>query len=93
MFINNRGDGGDKMEINILYSRDNADHLKAAAYVRQAVQNLGISATIVERDTSRSHPQVVVNGFNLISEDNRKSSPISYEIIRNALEQTAWSHI
>jgi hypothetical protein len=82
------------MEINILFSRDNADHLRTADYVRQAVRNLGISATIVERDTWRSHnPQVVVNGFNLIGEDNRKSSPISYEIIRNALEQTAWVHI
>lgn len=81
------------MEINILFSRDNADHLRTADYVRQAVRNLGISATIVERDTSRSQPEVVVNGFNLIGEDNRRSSRISYEIIRNALEQTAWIHI
>ena len=81
------------MEINILLSKDNADHLRTADYVRQAVRNLGISAIIVVRNSARSYPEVVVDGFNLISEDDHVTSQVSYEIIRNALEQTAWAHM
>ena len=81
------------MEINILLSKDNADHLRTADYVRQAVRNLGISAIIVVRNSARSYPEVVVDGFNLISEDDHVTSQDSYEIIRNALEQTAWAHM
>ena len=81
------------MEINILLSKDNADHLRTADYVRQAVRNLGISAIIVVRNSARSYPEVVVDGFNLISEDDHVTSQDSYEIIRNALEQTAWTHM
>lgn len=77
------------MEINILYSKDNADHLKTANNVRKAVKNLGMSATIIERNTSHETPQVVVDGYDLIFPENGRAS-LSFEKIRAALEQSAW---
>jgi hypothetical protein len=81
------------MEINILYSKDNADHLRTADLVRQAVRKLGITATIIERNTTHESPRVVVDGFNVLSSEQQESSSLSFDMIRNALEQTAWSQI
>ncbi len=81
------------MEINILYSKNNAEHQRAATFVRKAVQNLGIRAKIVERESAMASPQVLVNGFDLISGGDReagKRSRISYDFIEKALERTAW---
>ena len=51
------------MEIALFYSKENSDHLKAANLVKKAVKNLGISATITERDVQMPDPQIIVNGF------------------------------
>ena len=37
------------MQIDILYSKNNAAHLQAASFVKKAVSTLGISAVINER--------------------------------------------
>ncbi len=81
------------MEINILYSKNNAEHKKAATFVRKAVKNLGIRAKIVERDSTMSIPRVVVNGFDLIGSTDKNAGnfpEISYDYIEQALERTAW---
>jgi len=80
------------MEINIIYSKNKADHIKAAGFVKEAVKNLGISATIHEWETKVKSPQVVVDGFDLIDPQKRTSRlNLSYDVIARALEQTAWS--
>lgn len=82
------------MEIGIFYSKANSDHLKAATFVKKAVENLGISATITEWDTKMAFPKLVVDGFdytNLLkrSKDGTESS-ISYDLVEKALERFAW---
>jgi len=79
------------MEINLIYSTKNAEQIKAARFVREAVKNLGISACITELDSIIPKPRVVVNGFDLLK-DSTQSKPdgLSYEQIEQALEQTAW---
>jgi hypothetical protein len=85
------------MQIDILYSKDNAEHLKAATFVKEAVKNLGISATIIERDAQMSSPRVMVNGFDLINSAikiaNGNGVTFSYDSIAQALERTAWSGV
>ena len=87
------------MQIDILYSKSNAAHLQAATFVRLAVSNLGISATITEREIDTSIPRVMINGFDLLngirksSGSSGKVSVPSYDTIVKALEQTAWSGI
>ncbi len=85
------------MQIDILYSKDNADHLKAATFVKEAVKNLGITAIINEYETEMPTPKVVVDGFDLINSIRKKangSGPnLSYEIVEQALEQTAWTGV
>ncbi|UCD16794.1 MAG: hypothetical protein JSV44_10090 [Candidatus Zixiibacteriota bacterium] len=82
------------MEINILYSKSRADHLRAAAFVKEAVKNLGISATINEWESKLPSPQVVVDGFDLINAEMKVSkTALSYDLIEKALEQTAWSSV
>ncbi len=82
------------MEINILYSKNNAEHLRTLTFIKQAVHNLGISARINECETGMRTQKVVVNGFDLFEESvarkNGVSSGISYDMIEQALEQTAW---
>ncbi len=79
------------MEINLVYSRKNTEQQRAIGFVRQAVKNLGISATIVECDLVIPRPKVVVNGFDLINDTELPgNSRLSYELIEKALEQTAW---
>ncbi len=80
------------MEINIIYSKNKADHIRAAGFVREAVRNLGISATIHEWETKVKSPQVVVDGFDLIGPQlTTPRMKLSYDAIVKALEQTAWS--
>jgi hypothetical protein len=83
------------MQIEIFYSKDNADHLKAASFVREAVRNLGISAIITERETRMTSPRVVVNGFDLINSiknlANGGGQSISYDMVEKALERSAWT--
>jgi len=85
------------MQIDILYSKDNADHLKAATFVRQAVKNLGISAIINEYDAEMPLPQVMVNGFDLINSIRKKANGtgpnISYDLVEQALERSAWAGV
>jgi hypothetical protein len=86
------------MQIEIFYSKSNADHLKAVSFVREAVQNLGISATINEREVDMPTPRVMVNGFDLIGSFKREIGRnghlnFSYEQVAKILEQTAWSAI
>ena len=87
------------MQIDIIYSRNNAAHLQAASFVKLAVSNLGISATITERETDASVPRVMINGFDLFNGlrkpagSNGNVSVPSYDNIVKALEQTAWSGI
>lgn len=87
------------MQIDILYSKNNAAHLQAASFVKKAVSNLGISAVINERETEIPSPRVMINGFDLLNGIRKPSgtdvaSPIpSYDSIVQALEQTAWSGI
>jgi len=81
------------MEISILYSKDKVGDVQAAAFVKQAVKNLGISAEITEQQTGMSAPQVLVNGFNLLNNTDagKKRSEYSYEAIEEALERSAWT--
>jgi hypothetical protein len=86
------------MQIEIFYTKSNADHLQAATFVKEAVRNLGISAIITERDSLVTSPRVVVNGYDLMN--SVKKSPgknnrllLSYESVVKALEQSAWSCI
>jgi hypothetical protein len=82
------------MEINIIYSKDNAEHLRTLTFIKQAVHNLGISARINECESGMRTPKVVVNGFDLFEENTTQgkniSSGMSYDMIEQALEQTAW---
>ena len=78
------------MEINIFYSKKDAKQQKAAALVRRAVKNLGISARIYERESQLESPRVVVDGFDLIAQPGPKQQVFSYDLIEQALEQTAW---
>ena len=84
------------MEISILYSKDKPEHKRTATFVRKAVKNLGIAATIIERESTMALPRVVVDGFDLInglteSARKNKNKEISYELIEKALEQNAWA--
>ena len=83
------------MEISILYSKDKVGDVQAAAFVKRAVKNLGISALITEQQTGMSAPQVLVNGFNLLNNvdigASKKKSEFSYEAIEKALERSAWT--
>ncbi len=82
------------MEIALFYSKENSDHLKAANLVKKAVKNLGISATITERDVQMPDPQIIVNGFDFrtLLEKPRSGSgtKLSYDSVLKALESTAW---
>jgi hypothetical protein len=83
------------MDINIIYSKDNEEHLKTALLVRKAVKNLGIRANITETEAAMPSVKVVVNGFDLLNSGGdkagRSGSPVSYTYIENALERTAWA--
>ncbi|SYZ74371.1 hypothetical protein TRIP_C80048 [Candidatus Zixiibacteriota bacterium] len=86
------------MQIEIFYSKSNADHLKAVSFVKEAVQNLGISATINEREVDMPTPRVMVNGFDLSGSFKRGATRnghfnLSYEQVAEVLEQTAWSAV
>ncbi|MEW5923010.1 MAG: hypothetical protein AB1746_03395 [Candidatus Zixiibacteriota bacterium] len=82
------------MEIALFYSKENSDHLKAANFVKRAVRNLGISATITERDTPMPDPKIVINGFdlyNLLEQPGKGGgTKLSYDSVLKALESTAW---
>ena len=82
------------MEIGLFYSKANSRHRQAATFVKRAVKNLGISATIFERDTKMSFPRLVVDGYdltNLLKKlSNGPDAPISYEMIEKIIERTAW---
>jgi hypothetical protein len=84
------------MEISIIYSKDKPEHRKTATFVRKAVKNLGLAATIIERESKMALPRVVVDGFDLINGLNEpalksKEHEVSYELIEKALEQNAWA--
>lgn len=85
------------MQIDILYSKGNADHLKTAIFVKEAVKNLGISAVINEHEAEMPTPQVMVNGFDLINSIRKKANGnvpnLSYDIVEQALERTAWTGV
>jgi len=85
------------MQIDILYSKDNVEHLKAATFVKEAVKNLGISAVINEHEAEMPAPQVMVNGFDLINSVRKKANGtganLSYDIVEQALERTAWTGV
>ena len=82
------------MEIALFYSKKNSDHLKAAGFVKKAVKNLGIAATITERDIQMADPKIVVDGydFNTLLEPLKGGNParLSYDTVLKALESTAW---
>lgn len=82
------------MEIGLSYSRNDSFHCKTVSFVKKAVENLGILATITERDTKKSFPQLIVDGFdvsNLLRKSkNGPNSLISYDLIEKILERTAW---
>jgi|WetSurMetagenome_2_1015567.scaffolds.fasta_scaffold365091_2 hypothetical protein len=85
------------MQIEIFYTKNNADHLQAATFVKEAVRNLGISAIITERDSKVPSPRVVVNGYDLMNSVKKSSGSnrlsLSYEAVAKALERSAWSCI
>ena len=86
------------MQIEIIYSKSNADHLKAASFVHEAVRNLGITAIITEHEAQMPNPKVMVNGFDLINSVKKIGSggeglTISYDSVVKALERTAWACI
>ena len=84
------------MEIGIFYSMKNSEHRKAADFVRRAVRNLGIHATITELDSDSSFPRLVVDGYDLSNllrrkQDKDNRAPlVSYDQVERALESTAW---
>jgi hypothetical protein len=82
------------MEIRLFYSKQNSRHRQAAKFVKKAVRNLGISATIVERDSKMAFPRLVVDGFDvsgmLAKPTNGSDTPISYEMVEKIIERTAW---
>lgn len=84
------------MEIGIFYSMNNSEHRKAADFVRRAVKNLGIQATITEMDSNSSFPRLVVDGYDLSNllrkrQNKGKRVPVvSYDQVERALESTAW---
>nr|MBN2277849.1 hypothetical protein [candidate division Zixibacteria bacterium] len=82
------------MEIGLIYSKQNADHQKAVTFVRRAVENLGISATITEHDHQTAFPHLVVNGFDLTgmlqNPANCRGKGISYDRVEKIIEQIAW---
>ena len=86
---------GECMEISILYSKDRAGHIKTATLVKKAVKNLGISARITEQETGMSIPRILVDGFDLLGENNgrtpKKQIDFSYDLIEKALERSAWT--
>jgi hypothetical protein len=82
------------MEIGLFYSKQNSRHRQAATFVKKAVRNLGISATIFERDSKMAFPRLVVDGFDLTGKlarpANGTDTPISYEMVEKIIESTAW---
>jgi hypothetical protein len=82
------------MEIGLLYSSDNSGHRRVADFVKQAVENLGISARIIETDLKTPRPKIVVNGFDLLNQINNlkngKTISVPYETVEKLLEKTAW---
>jgi len=82
------------MEIALIYSKGNTDHLKTANLVRKAVRSLGISATITEVETDTPSPQLVVDGFDLtglLEQPGRGTGDeISYDSVLKLLESIAW---
>jgi len=68
--------------------------MKAAKFVKRAVKNLGISATITERDLKTASPHLVVNGFDLTgllkNPVNGHGKGISYDRVEKIIEETAW---
>lgn len=82
------------MEISLLYSSDNSGHCQVAGFVKRAVENLGISARIIETDSKTQYPKIVVDGFDLLNNlsNLKNGQPISvpYKTVEELLEKTAW---
>jgi hypothetical protein len=82
------------MEIGLFYSRKNSEHRKAASFVKKAVRNLGLNATITEMDSQIPLPRLLVDGYDLSAllafAGENAASQISYDQIEKALESTAW---
>lgn len=80
------------MEIGLFYSKNNAEHRNKADIIKKAVRNLGLSATIIEVESGKPNPKLVINGFDLSAslEKPFKNGRNSYDAIVKLLEKSAW---
>lgn len=84
------------MEIGIFYSRENMEHRQTADLIKQAVRNLGLSASITEGNHDSPDPLVVVNGIDVSKALPRRTASKNgisrtYDSIVELLERSAWN--